>query len=80
MLPSCAVVLLTAFGWYATRTVRPYDCHVTVAAFADSDGQPFPDSNGRPQTWHELDERAYQEAVDAGRCDPPTARWRQWLT
>lgn len=59
--------------------VRPSpDCEVTVAAFAGADGRPLSE-NGEEVTWEELDERAYQDLVDSGRCEPPSARWRHWL-
>lgn len=53
---------LVASGWYATRAVRP-DC--TYAAF--SFGAESPEAAA---------ERAYKDAVAAGQCDPPRARWR----
>ncbi|WP_328946496.1 hypothetical protein OG259_38595 [Streptomyces sp. NBC_00250] len=78
ILPACCVLAVAAFGWYATRSVRPPDCEVTVAAFAGADGRPLSE-NGEEVTWEELDERAYQDLVDSGRCEPPSARWRHWL-
>ncbi|MCX4986290.1 hypothetical protein [Streptomyces sp. NBC_00572] len=78
ILSACCVLAVAAFGWYATQSVRPPDCEVTVAAFAGADGQPLSE-NGEAVTWEELDERAYQDLVDSGRCEPPSARWHHWL-
>ncbi|WP_338677631.1 hypothetical protein V1460_35155 [Streptomyces sp. SCSIO 30461] len=78
MLPACSVAAIIAFGWYAAQTVRPPDCAVAVSAFTDADGQPL-SGNGEKVTWDELAERAYQDMVASGRCDPPAARWRHWL-
>ncbi|MFC5802299.1 hypothetical protein [Streptomyces formicae] len=71
--------LTVALGWYGTETVRPPDCDVSVAAFTDGNGQPLPE-DGEEVTWDELEERAYQEKVAAGHCEPPAARWRHWLS
>jgi hypothetical protein len=79
ILLACFVVAVVAFGWYAIQTVRPPDCEVAVSAFADGDGQPLPEG-GEEVTWGELDERAYQDLVASGRCEPPAARWRHWLS
>ncbi|MFE5805662.1 hypothetical protein [Streptomyces sp. NPDC056491] len=79
-LALCALIVIPALlCWYGTRTVRPADCQVSVVAFADGKGQPLPDLNGKRSTWEELDEQAYREEVEAGRCAAPQARWRQWL-
>ncbi|MEU2263514.1 hypothetical protein ABZ557_25285 [Streptomyces sp. NPDC019645] len=75
LLLSCLVI---ALGWYGTETVRPPDCDVSFGAFTDANAQPLPE-NGKAVTWEELDERAYQQEVAAGRCEPPAARWRHWL-
>ena len=77
---ACAVVALFAviLGWYAARTVRP-DCVVGISKLTDGSGHTLPDANGRVRSDAELADRAYQQAVDSGRCDPPHARWKQWL-
>ncbi|MCX5316821.1 hypothetical protein [Streptomyces sp. NBC_00154] len=67
-----AVIHFAAFSWHGTETIRPPHCHVSV--FTDAHGQPLPDNNGKKWTWHE---RAYQKEVDAGRGEPPMARWLQ---
>lgn len=77
MLLACSVAII-AFGWYAAQTVRPPDCDVVFSAFSDADGQPLPE-NGEEVTLDELGERAYQDMVASGRCEPPAARWRHWL-
>ncbi|MFD7439711.1 hypothetical protein [Streptomyces sp. NPDC059861] len=79
MLLACCVVAVAAFGWYASTAVRPPDCEVAFSAFADGDGQPLPE-NGEEVTWDELTERAYQDMVSSGRCEPPAARWRHWVS
>ncbi|KUN49699.1 hypothetical protein AQJ43_35900 [Streptomyces avermitilis] len=77
---ACTVVaLVTApLSWYAAHTVRP-DCVVAISKVTDGNGHHLPDVNGRVWSDNELADRAYQQAVDSGRCDPPHARWRQWL-
>ncbi|WP_306329881.1 hypothetical protein [Streptomyces venezuelae] len=78
LLSVACLVALVAFGWYATRSVRPPDCKVAVGAFTTADGQPIGDGGARV-TWEELGESAYQDMVAAGTCEPPAARWRHWL-
>ncbi|MCX5554765.1 hypothetical protein [Streptomyces sp. NBC_00038] len=77
---ACTVVALATatLGWYATRTVRP-DCVVAISKVTDGNGHNLPDVNGRVRSDKELADRAYQQAVDSGRCDPPRARWKQWI-
>ncbi|MEV1062353.1 hypothetical protein [Streptomyces sp. NPDC050263] len=74
------VVALAAvtLGRYAAQTVRP-DCVVGVSRLTDGSGRTLPDSDARVWSDTELADRAYRLAVDSGRCDPPRARWRQWL-
>jgi hypothetical protein len=72
------VVLLAGAGWFALQTARP-ECDAPIAFYADSKGDPLPDANGRRWTIEELTERAYREKVAEGACEPPSARWRQWL-
>jgi len=55
------------------------DCLVAFSAITDGKGNTLPDANGRVWSDKELAERAYQQAVDSGLCDPPSARWKQWL-
>jgi hypothetical protein len=74
----CAAACLASAGWFATQTVRP-ECDVPISFFADSNGDPMPDANGKRWTVHELNERAYWEKVREGACEPPSARWRQWF-
>lgn len=78
ILPVVCVLALVVFGWYATRSVRPPECDVSFSAFTGSDGQPLP-VDGEPVTWDELSERAYQDLVASGRCEPPSARWHHWI-
>ncbi|MEV5610028.1 hypothetical protein [Streptomyces sp. NPDC052225] len=73
----CAMVCLAAAAWYATQTVRP-ECDVRVAVWADKDGNPMPDRDGKRWTVRELNEQAYWKKVRAGECEAPSARWRQW--
>ncbi|MGW7045392.1 hypothetical protein ACWGDT_22350 [Streptomyces avermitilis] len=77
---ACTVgALATAtLGWYAAQTVRP-DCVVAVSGVTDGSGHNLPDVNGRVWSDEELADRAYRQAIDSGRCDPPRARWKQWL-
>jgi hypothetical protein len=77
---ACAVAALTVviLGWYATQTVRP-DCTYAISKVTDGRGHNLADGNGRVWSDKELADRGYQQAVDSGRCDPPRARWRQWL-
>ncbi len=73
-----AVALVAAIlGRYAAQTVRPH-CVVEVSGLTDGDGRNLPDVNGRVRSDEELTARAYQQSVDSGRRDPPTARWKQW--
>ncbi|MFC9794586.1 hypothetical protein ACFVJI_18245 [Streptomyces sp. NPDC127584] len=74
VLSVLCVLTLLAFGWYATRSVRPPDCKVAVGAFTGSDGQPLGEG-GEPTTWDELGEAAYRDQVASGHCEPPGARW-----
>jgi hypothetical protein len=77
---ACTAAALAAalLGRYAAHTVRP-DCLVAVSTLTDGDGRPLPDANGRVWSSRELANRAYRQAVGSGRCDPPRARWKQWL-
>ncbi len=77
---ACAVAALAvaALSWYATQTVRS-DCVVAISKLTDGDGNTLPDADGRVWSDKELVDRAYEQAVDSGRCDPPRARWKQWL-
>lgn len=77
---ACTVAALTVvtLGWFGAQTVRP-DCVVAISRLADSNGQARPDADGRVWTETELVDRAYQQAVDSGRCEPPRARWEQWI-
>ncbi|WP_326725826.1 hypothetical protein OHT59_46885 [Streptomyces sp. NBC_00243] len=77
---ACTVVALAtaSLGWYAAQSVRP-DCVVAISKVADGNGRNLPDVYGRVWSDKELADRAYQQAVDSGRCDPPRARWKQWL-
>ncbi|MFF9126595.1 hypothetical protein ACF09J_25470 [Streptomyces sp. NPDC014889] len=75
MVAALAVVFL---GWYAGQTVRP-DCVVGISKLTDGNGSTLPDVNGQVWSDEELADRAYKQAVDSGRCDPPRARWKQWL-
>ncbi|MER7722114.1 hypothetical protein ABTX99_35250 [Streptomyces flaveolus] len=76
---ACTIgVLAVALGWYAVQTVRPH-CVVGISKFSDGNGHTLPDVNGRVWSDKELADRAYKQAVDSGRCDPPRPRWRQWL-
>ncbi|MFD7681039.1 hypothetical protein [Streptomyces sp. NPDC060187] len=74
------VVALTVvtLGWFGAQTVRP-DCVVAISRLADGTGHARPDAEGRASTEKELADRAYQQAVDSGRCEPPRARWEHWL-
>ncbi|MGD9486023.1 hypothetical protein WDH52_22715 [Streptomyces sp. TRM70308] len=74
----CCVVAIAVFGWYASQTVRP-DCTFGYTAFSGRDGQPRAE-NGETVTWEDLEERIYQDMVASGRCEPPAARWRQWVS
>ncbi|MEU0786494.1 hypothetical protein ABZ341_33570 [Streptomyces sp. NPDC006173] len=76
----CTVAALAAvpLGWFGAQTVRP-DCVVAISGLADSNGHARPDADGRAWTETELVDRAYQQAVEQGRCEPPRARWEQWL-
>lgn len=81
LVVACTVVIALAvvtLSWYAARTVRP-DCIVAISKVTDGNGHNLADVNGRVWTDKELADRAYQQAVDSGRCDPPSARWKQWL-
>ncbi|MFE9799618.1 hypothetical protein ACFYP6_12165 [Streptomyces goshikiensis] len=77
---ACAVVSLATaiLGWYAAQTVRP-DCVFAISKLTDGKGHNLPDANGRVWSDKELADIAYQQAVDSGHCEPPRARWKQWL-
>ncbi|WP_064511381.1 hypothetical protein [Streptomyces graminilatus] len=77
---ACVVVALvtTALGWYAAQTVRP-DCVVSISKLTDGNGPDLSDVNGRVWSDKDLAAHAYQQSLDSGRCDPPRARWKQWL-
>lgn len=80
LIIACTVVALSTvmLGRYAAQPVRP-DCTVAISGITDGNGHTLPDANGRVWSYEELTDRAYQQAVGAGRCDPPRARWKQWL-
>jgi hypothetical protein len=66
------------FGWYVTRVVKP-DCVVAISRVTDGHGQDLSGPAGSVPTDEELIQRAYQDSVASGRCDPPLPRWRSWL-
>ncbi|MEV8320543.1 hypothetical protein AB0Q95_40985 [Streptomyces sp. NPDC059900] len=74
LVVGCTVVVVLAavpVGWYATQSVGP-ECVVGISKITDAEG-------GRVGSDKELIDRAYQQAIDSGHCDPPRARWKQWL-
>jgi hypothetical protein len=79
LVVACAVVVLgtVVLAWYATQTVRP-DCVVAISRITGG-GRTLPDASGHVPTASELFERAYRDALASGRCEPPAARWRQWI-
>ncbi|MGY1577382.1 hypothetical protein [Streptomyces sp. MN13] len=50
-----------------------------MSGLTDGNGHSLPDGDGRVRSDEELVARAYRQAVESGHCDPPRARWEQWL-
>ncbi|MYW29344.1 hypothetical protein [Streptomyces sp. SID2119] len=59
------VCAIAAVGLLSAQTVRP-SCTYAVASFGGEAQQ------------KEAAERGYQEAIAAGHCAPPHARWQFW--
>ncbi|MGA4946968.1 hypothetical protein [Streptomyces cinereoruber] len=70
--------LVTARRWYATQSVHS-ECVFSLSKVTGVNGNTLPDEDGRMWSNEELVDRAYEQAVDSGRCDPPRPRWKQWL-
>jgi len=77
VLGVCVIAAAATLAWYSTQTVRP-SCDVVVFTGLYSPLH-SPDSSERARADKELAERSYQEAIAAGRCDPPHARWHEWI-
>ncbi|KAB2589178.1 MULTISPECIES: hypothetical protein [Streptomyces] len=67
LLVACTVTALAAgaLGAFAAQSVRP-DCSYSMLSLGTGGDQ------------EEAIERAYWQAVAAGECAPPHARWQFW--
>lgn len=65
-------------AWYGAQTVRT-DCLVAYSKVTGRGGGSLPGTDGRVVSDEELIDRAYRQALETGQCDPPRARWKQWL-
>ncbi|MYS24847.1 hypothetical protein GA0115240_17049 [Streptomyces sp. DvalAA-14] len=72
----CAIAVATTLGWYAMEPVRP-PCSYAVMTHGYTGLSERSWSEYRELT--EQADRGYRQAIAAGRCDPPHARWHEWL-
>lgn len=72
----CAVVAAATVGWYATESVRPRCSYAVITSGYTGLSER---NRSEDKELKELADRAYQQAIAAGRCDPPRARWHEWL-
>lgn len=76
LLAGAATIVATGtLGWYATQSVHP-PCLVFTGQYTPLNAPPRDETTAASK---ELVARAYRKAVDSGRCDPPHARWHEWL-
>ncbi|MEU3958989.1 hypothetical protein AB0F42_04045 [Streptomyces buecherae] len=60
---------------YATRTVGGSECVIAYSRMTV--GTEYSGETWTPDK--EAIERAYQKAVESGRCEPARERWERWL-